>query len=362
MKKTINLKTRTASCKIHIGQGLTQAIPEFIKKMNPGNYCFLITQEKILSAHKRYLGPFLRAFPYTIITVPDGEKAKSKKWLFYILDRIMEKDSLKRLPFIACLGGGVVGDLGGFSAAVYKRGLPLIQIPTTLLAQVDAAIGGKTAIDLKQAKNMIGTYYQPRAVFIDPYFLNTLPDRELLQGLAEIIKYAAIKDKNLFELLSVSRQKIMELETKTISEVIERCVRIKAGIVSRDETETRGLRTILNFGHTIGHALETSAAYSRRISHGEAVGLGMISAGMLSFNLGLGTAGEIKALHRLIKDYGLPVKFSFDLKLVLNSLMHDKKFISGSIRMVLLEHIGKAVLRDKIPLKSIRNSLKYISA
>lgn len=360
MKKIISVRAQTGSYQIHIQEGLTARIADLTARLSPGNYCFLITQENILSRHKKHLKDFLRRFPHTVILLPRGEKAKSEKWLFYVLREMLKKSSIKRIPFITCLGGGVVGDLGGFAASIYKRGIPLIQIPTTLLAQVDSSIGGKTAIDLAQAKNMVGTFYQPRAVFIDPGFLSTLPQRELLQGFSEVIKYAAIRDRNLYHLLEKDHLLIKKLDQRKMIEVIGRCARIKAEIVSRDETESKGLRTLLNFGHTVGHSLESACRYSAKLSHGEAVALGMVAAANLSFNLGLCDSREVEMLYRLIRLYGLPTSFSFDLKRALDSLMHDKKFISGSVRMVLMEKVGKALVCEKIPLKSIKNSLKYL--
>lgn len=362
MTKIISLNTRTASCRIYAGKNAASGLTENVRSLDIGNYCILVTQKNIISRHKKNLSGFFKEYPHSILTVPDGEKAKTRTVLFSLLENILKKNTLTRKIFIANLGGGAVSDIGGFAASVYKRGIPYINIPTTLLAQVDAAIGGKTALNLSAAKNIVGAFYQPQAVFIDPLFLTTLAQPQIRQGFAEIIKYAAIRDKAMYELLRRASEKIQALDPGLTARIIERCVRIKADIVSRDEKETKGLRTLLNFGHTVGHALESSCKYKKQISHGEAVALGMIVAGHLSFNLGVCPGSVVEDLYQLIRLYGLPVSFTFDRKKALSSLMHDKKFISGSARMVLLERLGKAVVYEKTPLKSIKNALKYIHA
>lgn len=360
MRKIINVPLEGSPYKLYIGNSFISQIPYYAKKLNLGNFCVLITQGNILSLHKNRINSLLKSVPCAIIKVVDGEKAKSKKWVFYIIQEMIKKENIKRKIFIASLGGGVINDLGGFVASVYKRGVPCIHIPTTLLAQVDASIGGKTAINLDQAKNMVGTFYQPKAVFIDPKFLHTLDPRELTQGYAEIIKYAVIKDRHLFMYLSRYYSRISTLDAACIIHLIETCARIKAGIISKDEKELLGLRTLLNFGHTIGHGLESACKYTKQLTHGDAVALGMLAASLISFNLGICTNKDVEELYQLIQLYGLPTKLSFDPKKVLKSIMYDKKFVSNTIRMVLIEKIGKAVVYEKIPLKSIKNGLNYI--
>ncbi|MCK4810335.1 MAG: 3-dehydroquinate synthase [Candidatus Omnitrophica bacterium] len=359
--KIINVNLQENPYKIYIKDNLAKELPLYFNRLNVGNFCFIITNERIFSLHKARIKKIVKDTPYKIIKVAEGEKAKSKKWLFKLLEELLNLDKvISRRPFVVCLGGGTIGDLGGFAASIYKRGIPCIQIPTTLLACVDAAIGGKTAIDLKEAKNIVGSFYQPKAVFIDPQFLNTLAAKEIKQGFAEIIKYSLIKDKGLFEKLKNNYKKIKEFEPGFTEEIIESCVKIKAGIVEKDEREKKGIRTILNFGHTIGHALEASSGYKKSLNHGESVALGMICAGQISLYLKLCPKAIVEKIRALIKLYKLPLKTSFDREKVIKSFSFDKKFISGSIRMVLIEHIGKTRICEKIPLKLVKKSLEII--
>ena len=360
MEKIINVNLKNSPYNVYIKDSIMSRIPHYLRQLEIGDFCVILTHKKILSLHKKRIASFLEWIPHIIIDVEEGEKAKSGKWMFHILSKILKVENIKQKIFIACLGGGVITDLGGFIASVYKRGIPHIQIPTTLLAQVDASIGGKTAINLEQAKNMVGTFYQPKAVFIDPQFLHTLKARELAQGFAEIIKYAAIKDKTMFTDISLHYNRIAALNNVDIIELIEKCVKIKAAIVVKDEKEKLGLRTLLNFGHTIGHALESSCNYEGGLTHGEGVSLGMICAGFISSNLGLCSSKDTERLCQLIKMYGLPERFSFDTQKVLRAMIYDKKFVSNSIRMVLLEKIGRAAVFENVPLKLVKISLKQI--
>ncbi|RLC33488.1 MAG: 3-dehydroquinate synthase, partial [Candidatus Nealsonbacteria bacterium] len=256
---------------------------------------------------------------------------------------------------IACLGGGTIGDLGGFAASIYKRGIPYIQIPTTLLAQIDSSIGGKTAIDLNIAKNILGSFYQPKAVFIDPIFLKTLPLPEIKQGLAEIIKYGVIKNKDFFFFLKKNYKKILKLDKACILKIINICAGMKAQIVSQDEKEKKGLRTILNFGHTLAHALESSLRY-KKLSHGEAVSLGMLYAAQLSYHLGKCNKKCLEEILQMIKLFGLPYRISFDPLSLYKSLCYDKKFISGKIRMVLVKEIGRVKVVENINPNSVKKA------
>lgn len=359
-KIIVNLKTDPYP--IFIGRGVSEKLPRFLADKDIGNYAVVITQRKIVSLHKGRIGCLLKGIPYRIVYVPQGETAKSQEWAFRIIETLLSENKgvLKKRIFLVCLGGGVVGDVGGFIASIYKRGIPFIQVPTTLLAQVDASIGGKTAINVRQAKNMVGTFYQPQAVFIDPEFITTLPKRELRQGFAEVIKYAAIKDKDLFTFLDKNSSEIQKLVPRYLEKIITRCAQIKAEIVSCDEKEKKGLRTILNFGHTIGHALEAALCYRRDFHHGEGVALGMICAAGISVKLGLCSQSVAEKLADLIKKYSLPVTARFDTQKVLASLTYDKKFVRGSIRMVLLTFVGKTRVCSRINLADIKKSLLKI--
>jgi len=359
--KTIIVKLKKNPYKIHIGYGLLKETPKHIKRLKLGNFGLVITSPKILSLHRKGINKAFGGKNYKIITVIDGEKAKSKKWLNKVIGEVVGADTLNRKVFIICLGGGTIGDLGGFVASVYKRGIPYIQIPTTLLGQIDSSIGGKTAIDLKEAKNILGAFYQPKAVFIDPGFLKTLSAREIKQGLAEAIKYGAIKDKEFFDFLKKNHKKILELDSTCTLKLISVCASIKAKIVAADEREKKGLRTILNFGHTLAHALESSLQY-KRLSHGEAVSLGMLYAAYLSKVLKKCSEKEVNRIEEVVKLFSLPAKIKFNALTLYKSLSYDKKFTSGKIRMVILRKIGKVEVVDGISPQNIKKTLKSFAS
>ncbi len=362
MKSAIQVKVARSPYPVFIRPGLKGKVVRFITTEHIGNYAVVVTQRKIVSLHTVKVKRMFKGLGHTFVYVPDSEQAKSQEWTFRIIKKLLEvtRADIKRKPVVVCLGGGVVGDLGGFAASVYKRGIPVIQVPTTLLAQVDASIGGKTAINIPQAKNMVGTFYQPRAVFIDPEFLATLKEREMKQGLAEVIKYAAIRDAKLFAILEERLKQIKRRDQRILREIVARCAAIKARIVAFDEKETRGVRTILNFGHTVGHALEAASSYRRGLRHGEAVAIGMVAAAEISQSLGLCSDATVRRLTALIAAYALPVGCSFDPAAVLRSLMYDKKFISGGIRMVLLERIGKTRVCSGIEMRLVKKSLMKV--
>jgi 3-dehydroquinate synthase len=274
------------------------------------------------------------------ITLPDGEQHKDWETLNRIFDALLERRCERGTTLIA-LGGGVVGDLTGFAAAAYLRGVPLIQVPTTLLAQVDSAVGGKTAINHPLGKNMIGAFYQPRAVIADTDTLATLPPRELAAGLAEVIKYGLIHDPALFAWLEKNIKRLVAREAEPLVHAIERSCAIKAEIVAHDERE-EGMRALLNFGHTFGHAIEAGTGYGTWL-HGEAVGAGMALAARLSQKLGLIGQDEVWRVDAILAAAGLSARapaLGFDRYLEL--MGHDKKVEGGRIRFILLKHIGEA--------------------
>lgn len=360
--KTISVKLKKNPYKIHIGYSLLKDVPKYIKRLKLGNFGLVITSPKILSLHQKGIKRAFGGKNYKITTVIDGERAKSKKWLNKVIEELVRADTLlNRKVFIICLGGGTIGDLGGFVASIYKRGIPYIQIPTTLLGQIDSSIGGKTAIDLKEAKNILGAFYQPKAVFIDPAFLKTLSAREIQQGLAEAVKYGAIKDKEFFDFLRKNHKKILKLDSTCILKLISVCASIKAKIVAADEREKRGLRTILNFGHTFAHALESSLQY-KRLSHGEAVSLGMLYATYLSKVLKKCSEKEVNRIKEIIKLFSLPAKIKFNALTLYKSLTYDKKFTSGKIRMVILRKIGKVEVVEGISPQNIKKTLKIFAS
>ncbi len=304
------------------------------------------------------------------IEVARGERYKNLKAASKLYDELVHYGA-HRDSLILALGGGVIGDLAGFVAATYMRGINYIQVPTTLLAQVDAAIGGKTGVNHPKCKNLIGSFYQPRAVFIDVNTLTTLPERELRTGLAEVVKYGVIADADFFKFLEANAH---HLNTKAFEEedrkraalklwqtIVTESVKIKAEVVVKDERE-EGLRMILNFGHTIGHAIESLTRY-RAYNHGEAVSIGMVAAAMISQKWRILDAESVKRLKELLEKLGLPTQIEgLPSKKIIDALAIDKKFRAGRVNFVLPEKLGKTVIRDDVPLGIVKMTLKELGA
>jgi 3-dehydroquinate synthase len=331
-------------------------LPYFLKKVSVGNYACIVTNSKISRIFAASLISSLKKVGISsrLFLVKDTEASKSFEVARLLIERILNVDKKKRI-FIIALGGGVIGDLAGFVASVYKRGVPFIQIPTTLLGQVDSAIGGKVAIDVKKAKNIIGTFYQPQLVYSNLATLKTLPLNEIKAGLAEIIKYAMIKDKELFGLLERKIESLLNREKEILERVIFKCAQIKALIIEEDEKEKKGKRTILNFGHTFGHAIEAASFYSRKFSHGQAIAIGMLMACDLAVSLGVCSDRVTERLETIIKRAGLPTcVIGLKLKDILSSLQYDKKFIYGKTRFVLPLSVGKVRVFEDIDVKKIK--------
>lgn len=281
----------------------------------------------------------LCGFSPFLVVIPDGEKAKSMYWLTKILDELVTQ-RLERQEVVLALGGGVVGDVAGFAASVYLRGVPFVQVPTTLVAQVDSSVGGKTGVNHPIGKNLIGAFYQPRVVVVDPQALQSLPKREWVAGLAEVIKYGMIADPNFFEYLEQHVDGLREQAEDVIPTVIRRCCEIKAEVVGGDERES-GRRRILNYGHTVGHALETWGRYRTWI-HGEAVGIGMVQEAAMAQFLGMCTKELVERQRDLIQDVGLPIAMpSMTFRDLWGAMQHDKKVVKGQINCVVPTTIGK---------------------
>jgi 3-dehydroquinate synthase len=288
------------------------------------------------------------------IILTSGEKTKNFEELIKILE-ICGKNKMSRDDTIITLGGGVVSDIGGFASAIYMRGINFVAIPTTLLSQVDAAVGGKTAINLPYGKNLVGTFYQPSLVCIDITTLKTLPEKEVKQGLSEIIKYGIIKNKKIFTLIENSNSEIQDNYKFLITESIN----IKKDVVEKDEKETKGLREILNFGHTIGHAIEIS--HFPQFNHGEAVALGMVGESYISYQLGICNKDIFIRIKNLITKKGLPSSFkNIDIKKMIQFLSYDKKVRQGQIRFVLPKKIGAVKIGIPLTLKEVEKILKTI--
>jgi 3-dehydroquinate synthase len=295
------------------------------------------------------------------VIVPAGETAKSLKTVQSCYDRLAA-NRLERKSFVVALGGGVVGDLAGFVAATYLRGVDFVQVPTTLLAQVDSSVGGKVGVNLKAGKNLVGAFHQPRLVLCDLDTLTTLPLREFRAGLAEVIKYGIIYDAALFIRLERNLPRLLKRESKTLIEVIARCCEIKSKVVGQDETES-GLRAILNFGHTIGHALEAISGYGKYL-HGEAIAIGQVAAAKISARqLGL-KQGEVERIAALFQRAGLPINAKLNSrqrKNLLSAMRLDKKVSNGEVKFVLAKRIGKVVWKVGVPDGSIHGALDEIS-
>lgn len=287
------------------------------------------------------------------VVLPDGEQYKDWQTLNQIFDALLEGRCERSTPLIA-LGGGVIGDMTGFAAACYQRGAPFIQIPTTLLSQVDSSVGGKTAINHPLGKNMIGAFYQPRFVLIDIETLSTLPDRELSAGLAEVIKYGLIRDPEFFAWLECNIEGLRGKDPALLKEAVERSCKNKAQVVVADETE-QGERALLNLGHTFGHAIETGMGYGTWL-HGEAVAVGCVMATDLSAEIGWIDKKDLARVESIFKRAGLPTEGPSELspETYLDLMSHDKKVVDGRIRLILLKEIGKGVVSDQVPEKMIQ--------
>jgi 3-dehydroquinate synthase len=352
-KVKVNLGKR--SYPIIVGNGILSELGVYLKAIDIGTDAFIITNAFLKNKYGSRLAQVLSVsgINYCFKLVPDSENAKSIAIASGVIKELARFDR-KRKVFIIAFGGGVIGDLSGFVASVYKRGVNYIQVPTTLLAQVDSSIGGKTALDLDRGKNLVGAFYQPRLVFSDIAFLKSLNHEQFSAGMAEVIKYAAIKDRKLFALLERKYRQVIRRNHKLLQQIILACSRIKAAIVSRDEKEALGLRNALNFGHTIGHAIEAAAGY-RGYNHGQAVGLGMIAACRLSNKLGLIDTDISLRVEKLIKLYGLPVKIKhISPSKILRAHYYDKKFSGKENKFVLISAIGKVRIVRNIELDLIK--------
>jgi len=305
-----------------------------------GGRCALVTSERVGALYREPVLDSLRAagFAPAVVEIPDGEEHKNLAWLAVLYDRLLDA-GLERCSPLVALGGGVVTDLAGFAAATLLRGLPSVLLPTTLLGQIDAAIGGKTGVNHVLGKNLIGAFHQPRLVLADVDTLATLPRREVLAGLAEVIKTAAIGDAALFAELEERLERVVGLEREVVIPVVAACVRYKARVVAEDEQEGRG---VLNFGHTVGHALEALTGY-KELLHGEAVAIGMVAAARVSVALGRCRAEVTRRLIALLKRAGLPTDIPSGLTpaALALAMRSDKKSTGGRIRFVCLEEIGR---------------------
>jgi len=340
---------------ILIGKGLLSEAAEYLRPLNLGKHGVIITDANV---EPLYAGALCDALgkgglAAEVLSIPAGEASKSLRQANRLFGKLPAL-GLDRHSFLIALGGGVVGDLAGFVAASYLRGIALVQVPTSLLAQVDSPVGGKTGVNLPQGKNLVGAFYQPKLVLADTDTLGTLPERELRSGFAEVIKHGAIRDAKFFEWLELEYKRVLSRDPEAVAHVVRRCCEIKAEVVSADERES-GLRAILNFGHTVGHAMETLSDYSGLL-HGEAISMGMCAGARLSvMRAGLSEA-EAQRLCHLIAVSGLPTRLGKTFKLgeLLEAARLDKKARDGKLRFVLLKRLGEAFVSDAVTDADIR--------
>ena len=354
--QTVRVALGDRSYPVHIGTGLL-GCADLVLPAGPFRRAAIVTNDTVAPL---YLGPFAAALEAagvacTRIVVPDGEDHKDWPTLNAVFDALLEHRCDRQTAIVA-LGGGVIGDLAGFAAATYQRGVPFVQVPTTLLAQVDSSVGGKTAINHPRGKNMVGAFYQPRVVLADMDTLATLPDRELRAGLAEVIKHGAIRDANLFSWLETNVDRLLAREPDALAHVVKRSVEIKAQVVAADERES-GERALLNFGHTFGHAIEAALGYGTWL-HGEAVAAGMALAGELSVRVGLLDRAELERLVRLLERTGLPAAPPpLSEHEWLGRMGTDKKARDGELRFVLLHGLGAAGVHGDVGSEAVREVL-----
>ena len=342
----VQVRLSKRSYDIIIQPGLLRSAGRHIKQVVDASRCFVVSTPPVWKIYGGRLQRSLKSsgFDVEIILIPDGERSKSADILSRVTTALIQRRAERKTPLI-CLGGGVIGDLGGFAAATYLRGIPVIQIPTTLIAQVDSSIGGKTGINHPLGKNLIGAFHQPELVLADPKVLQTLPSRQFVSGLAEAVKYGVIRDAGLFGFFERELPSILRQSPRVLADMVMRCARNKISYVEQDEYEQTGLRAHLNFGHTIGHALETLGGY-RRHTHGEAVAMGMVAEGLLSKQLGmLRSEDDLARMILVLAGAGLPVRLPApSVGKMMAIMQRDKKVKNGRVRMVLMEKIGKVRL------------------
>jgi 3-dehydroquinate synthase len=365
MSRTIEVKAKSGSYEVRVGRDLLKEVPAYMKEMKempPGTNVFVIGDTHT-HMFVEQLDHFLinAGYQTRTATIIAGEGSKNLETVRQLYSACADAN-LDRRSVIIAVGGGVVGDVAGFVAATYLRGLRFIQVPTTVVGQVDASIGGKTGVDLQEGKNLVGAFHQPSLVVCDLDLMESLPQREFNSGLAEIIKYGLIADEKLF----MDLEKRLSHKPVTLdSEVVVRCAQIKAEVVSADERETMGLRAILNFGHTIGHAIETVAGYGK-ILHGEAVAIGMVASAMLSHDRLQFPGRDVKRIHDLLAGVELPVKIPRPLqtpvaiKKLIKTMFLDKKTRDGKLQFVLLEKIGKPKTGQEVSPDDVQKVLERL--
>lgn len=363
--KTIRVRSLRGNYGICVGRGLLLRTGSLVSGIFPSGAKLMVVSQKNLAAHLRTVTASLAKKGYQVFshTLPGGEVAKSAPELLRLAHALLAK-GFERGDGIVAVGGGVVGDLAGFAASVYLRGIRYVNVATTLLAQVDSAIGGKTAIDLKEGKNLLGAFWPPALVISDVNTLLSLPQRELCAAMGEVVKYGVIRDSALFGFLEKNCRRVLRRDLRVIEKVVLACAGIKAGVVSRDEFETKGERAILNYGHTFAHGIEGTLGY-RGLVHGEAVAIGMMMAAQLAAERGLCPKDLPWRQMKLLVALKLPVsikRFGLKADKILKTMMTDKKKSQGVLRFVLPRSVGEVTVEKNIPHENVRKILRLAGA
>jgi len=354
--KTLRVDLGDRSYPIYIGQALLQQ-PEFLRQHIQARQVMIVSNETVAPLYLQAVQDLLSGFEVQHVILPDGEQYKNLDILNTIYTGLLNHNCNRSVTLIA-LGGGVVGDMTGFAAASYQRGVNFIQIPTTLLSQVDSSVGGKTGVNHFLGKNMIGAFHQPQCVLADTSTLNTLDDKQLSAGIAEVIKYGLLGDNIFFKWLEDNMTSLLSREPESLAYIIERSCQNKADIVAADEKES-GQRALLNLGHTFGHAIETAAGYGKWL-HGEAIAVGMVMAVDLSHRLGSVTPNDLERTIALIKKANLPTRPPSNMtpQQFIELMQRDKKALDGKIRLILLESLGEAIISDNYDRLSLNQTLE----
>ena len=354
------VKTSTGDHPIWVGWGILEEVGTRVKSLMSPSAAYVIADEKAHSyASKTQISMEAVGIPTHIYKIASGETSKNLETVRQVYTWLAERKA-ERGHLILAVGGGVVGDLVGFVAATYLRGISFVQIPTTLLAMMDASIGGKVAVDMPQGKNLVGAFYQPKFVLSDVETLKTLPVRELTSGWAEAIKHGLILDDGLLDTFESHVSELKSLDPEIATETIRRSVAIKAGVVSQDEKETLGIRILLNYGHTIGHAIESITGYTEYL-HGEAVSVGMMGAAKIGELLQIMDVDDVERQKEVLQAYGLPISApGLNSEAIISAMTSDKKTTGGSINWVLLDGIGKAITNNEVPDKYVSKALKFV--
>jgi len=357
----IDVQLDSGGYEILVGKGLLAELASLLPSAIKPSRVMIVTNPSVDELYGNALRKALKPLGCEVLTeaIPEGEEWKNLGTVEKLFDRMVEA-RLDRQSLLVVLGGGVVGDIAGFAAATYMRGIPFVQVPTTLLAQVDSSVGGKTGVDHPRGKNLIGAFYQPVLVCIDPGVLASLPEEQMRNGMAEVIKYGMVADESLFMQLERHADSLTALDEGLLEDVIRRCCQIKARVVQQDERETTGLRAILNYGHTIGHAIESVTEY-KRYSHGEAVSIGMSVAARMAVKMELISDEIEQRQNRLLTSAGLPIGFSgIEPGRIIEAMLTDKKAVGDRARLVIPLAIGRVVVKDNVPSEIVEQAAREL--